>query len=71
MDLANEHKRSDFRFLYDLDEPLSTKIEKIATEIYGADSVVYSKDALKRSIQSIRGFWQLAYLYGKDSEFYI
>jgi len=48
MDLANEHKRSDFRFLYDLDEPLSTKIEKIATEIYGADSVVYSKDALKK-----------------------
>ncbi|MGC9109063.1 MAG: formate--tetrahydrofolate ligase [Caldimicrobium sp.] len=30
-----------FRFLYDLDEPIKTRIEKIAKEVYGADGVVY------------------------------
>lgn len=30
---------STFKFLYDLDQPIKTKIETIATKIYGADSV--------------------------------
>jgi formate--tetrahydrofolate ligase len=34
-----------FKPLYDWKEPVKQKIEKIAKEIYGADSVQYSKDA--------------------------
>ncbi len=30
-----------FKFLYDLDQPIKTKIETIATKIYGAESVRY------------------------------
>ncbi len=33
---------TDFRFLYGLEQPLKEKIEKIATTIYGADSVEYA-----------------------------
>lgn len=36
---------SDFRFLYDLDEPIKQKIETIAREIYGADGVDYAPEA--------------------------
>ncbi len=32
---------SEFRFLYDLDQPIKAKIETIATKIYGAESVRY------------------------------
>jgi len=35
-------EKPDFRFLYENDEPLKDKIEKIATEVYGADGVTYS-----------------------------
>ena len=33
---------SEFRFLYELDQPLKAKIEKIATSIYGADGTEYT-----------------------------
>ena len=32
----------EFRFLYELDQPLKAKIEKIATSIYGADGIEYT-----------------------------
>jgi formate--tetrahydrofolate ligase len=32
---------SEFKFLYDLDQPIKNKIEAIASKIYGADSVSY------------------------------
>ena len=32
---------SEFKFLYDLDQPIKTKIEAIATKIYGAEAVRY------------------------------
>lgn len=32
----------DFKFLYENEDPLKTKIEKIAIEVYGADGVTYS-----------------------------
>ena len=35
----------NFKFLYDLNDSLKKKIEKIAKEIYGASNVEYSKDA--------------------------
>ena len=33
---------SDFQFLYELDQPLKAKMEKIATTIYGADGIEYT-----------------------------
>jgi len=38
-------KPSDFRFLYPLEWSIKQKIEKIATEIYGAGSVTYAPEA--------------------------
>ncbi|MBN1563290.1 MAG: formate--tetrahydrofolate ligase, partial [Anaerolineae bacterium] len=35
-------KPSDFKFLYDLEQPLKNKIEIIAKEVYGADGVEFS-----------------------------
>jgi formyltetrahydrofolate synthetase len=36
---------SDFQFLYPAELPLTEKIERIATEVYGADGVDYNDDA--------------------------
>jgi len=50
-DLANavsseiESGKNNFKPLYDWSLPVKEKIEKIATEIYGASSVQYTKDA--------------------------
>jgi len=38
-------KPSNFQFLYPLDQPIKTKIETIAREIYRADGVDYSPEA--------------------------
>ncbi len=37
------NEEPNFKFLYDIEIPFSKKVEKIATEIYGADGVTYSK----------------------------
>ena len=34
---------SEFKFLYDLDLPIETKIETIAKQIYGADAIELSE----------------------------
>ncbi|MFA5388321.1 MAG: formate--tetrahydrofolate ligase [Candidatus Omnitrophota bacterium] len=41
-------KPSNFKFLYSLDEPITQKIEKIATKIYGAAKVEYLPEAAKK-----------------------
>jgi len=38
-------KTNQFRFLYDMDMPLSQRIELIAKEIYGASGVSYTKES--------------------------
>jgi len=38
-------RRSDFRFLYDVEAPIKEKIEAIATKVYGADGVDYQPAA--------------------------
>jgi len=43
-----ETKESRFKPLYDVDEPIKDKIEKIAVEIYGADGVEYTKTCEKK-----------------------
>jgi len=39
---------SDFKYLYELDTPLRKRIELIAKEVYGADGVDYTPDALEK-----------------------
>lgn len=39
---------ADFKFLYELDQPLKAKIETIAKKMYGADGVSYSEEAEKQ-----------------------
>ena len=41
-------QKSDFRFLYDLESTLGERIERIATEVYGAASVSYSAEARQK-----------------------
>ena len=43
--LANTENK--FRYVYELEDSLKTKIEKIAKKIYGADGVEYSEEAEK------------------------
>jgi len=43
--MAACEKPSDFQFLYPLDWSIKAKIEKIAKDIYGADSVSYTPEA--------------------------
>lgn len=43
-----ETKESNFKPLYDVEEPIKVKIEKIAKEIYGADGVEYTKACEKQ-----------------------
>jgi len=38
-------EKNNFKLLYDLNLPLSKRIEKIAKEVYGADGVDYTSDA--------------------------
>jgi len=47
IDACNEP--NDFRYLYDLKTPLRQRIELIAREVYGADGVEYSSEALEKA----------------------
>lgn len=44
-----DEEHSKFKFLYDLDTPLTKKIELIAKEVYGADGVTYTEEAAKKA----------------------
>ncbi|MCL2154354.1 MAG: formate--tetrahydrofolate ligase [Leptospirales bacterium] len=46
--IIEKKDKSEFKFLYDVNIPIKDKISTIATEIYGADGVVYGKNAAKR-----------------------
>uniref|UniRef100_A0A914QHT1 formate--tetrahydrofolate ligase n=1 Tax=Panagrolaimus davidi TaxID=227884 RepID=A0A914QHT1_9BILA len=45
---VSEKKKSDFKFLYPLEETINKKIETIAKEIYGADGIELSELAQKK-----------------------
>lgn len=47
IDACNEP--NEFKFLYDLSTPLRQRIELIAREVYGADGVEYTPDALTKA----------------------
>ena len=46
--VAATEKPSEFKFLYSLDEPLESRIEKVAKDVYGADGVDYEPAALEK-----------------------
>lgn len=39
----------DFKYLYDMNTPLRQRIERIAKEVYGADGVTYSPEAMEKA----------------------
>ena len=41
-------KKSKLKYIYDLDESIKEKINKVSTKIYGAKEVEYSEEALKQ-----------------------
>jgi len=43
------NEKNTFKFLYDLKTPLRKRIELIAKEVYGADGVTYSDEALAKA----------------------
>ncbi|MFQ5962823.1 MAG: formate--tetrahydrofolate ligase [Candidatus Scalinduaceae bacterium] len=47
IDACNE--TNNFKFLYELDTPLRTRIELIAEQVYGADGVDYTPEALAKA----------------------
>jgi formate--tetrahydrofolate ligase len=47
IDACNEP--NDFKLLYELDIPLRTRVEMIAEQVYGADGVEYSPEALAKA----------------------
>lgn len=57
---CQESSQDAFKFLYELDQPIETKIETICREIYGADGVEYS-DLAKEKIETYtrQGFGSL------------
>ncbi len=48
MVIAAAEEPSEFRFLYDLDQPIKAKIETIAKKIYGADDVFFEPFAAQQ-----------------------
>ncbi len=60
MVISAAESESQFKFLYDLDQPIKTKIETIATKIYGAAGVAY-EPAAERQIRDYEanGFGKL------------
>ncbi len=52
IDIANKlvnltEQKEDFKYMYDLDENIKSKIQKVAIKIYGAKDVEYSEEAEK------------------------
>ena len=48
-------KSYDFKFMYDLEDSIETKIEKVSQKVYGAEGVVFTEKALK-NIELIKKF---------------
>ncbi len=52
IDIANKvvnlsEKESNLNYIYELEDDIKTKIQKVATKIYGAKSVIYNDEALE------------------------
>ncbi|MBU1260228.1 MAG: formate--tetrahydrofolate ligase [Planctomycetes bacterium] len=51
MVISAAEEKNNFKFLYELETPLRKRIEIIAKQIYGADGVEYTLEALKKVVQ--------------------
>ena len=51
VNLFNNKNASQFRYVYDLQDDIKTKIEKVAKEIYGASSVDFSEQACNEIVR--------------------
>ena len=49
VDACEEAEGSQIKYLYDLDMPLRQRVEKIATEVYGADGVEWAPLAIEKA----------------------
>ena len=49
VDACEEAEGSPIKYLYDLDMPLRQRVEKIATEVYGADGVEWAPLAIEKA----------------------
>jgi formate--tetrahydrofolate ligase len=52
---ASQEEHGDVRYVYDLDEPLEDKIEKVVTRIYGGEQANFLRSA-KRDMDQIRNW---------------
>ena len=48
VNLTDENSKDNFNYIYELKDSIKTKIEKVATKIYGAKNVQYTKEALDK-----------------------
>ena len=51
VNLVNNKNASEFRYVYDLQDDIKTKIEKVAKEIYGASGVDFSEQACNEIVR--------------------
>ena len=51
VNLVNNKNVSEFRYVYDLQDDIKTKIEKVAKEIYGASGVDFSEQACNEIVR--------------------
>ncbi len=47
-------EKNDFTFSYEDEDSIATKIEKVATKVYGGDGVIFSEEA-KKQIKTLEG----------------
>ena len=57
IDIANKivkiaEQKENFKYMYELEDDIKTKIEKVSTKIYGAEKVIYTQEA-KENIKRI------------------
>jgi formate--tetrahydrofolate ligase len=54
-EVLEENKKNNFKYIYEDEDDIKVKIEKVCKEIYGAGSIEYLENATKE-IESIRNF---------------
>lgn len=69
VDTIENHPSAPLQYTYDLNDPIRTKVQKVAQKIYGASSIVYTTLADKKLRQIEAGYFPLSDLYRQDSIF--
>lgn len=70
VDTIENHPSAPLQYTYDLNDPIRTKVQKVAQKIYGASSIVYTTLADKKIASDRKlGYFPLSDLYRQDSIF--